>query len=282
MIKLKNTTTHEIDKIIRSLKTKDSHGYDGISTRILKLSASYIVSPLTYIANRILSSGNFPDRLKYSEVKPLFKSGKVSDIANYRPISLLTSFSKIIEKLIHQRLYYFFEQQKILVKDKHGFRQKASTETAAFSLFNNILDSLDSRKNVGGLFLDLRKAFDCMDHDILVAKLKFYGISGKSGKLIKSYIKDRYQRVALKDKFNNKITSECKRVNYGIPQGSVLVPLLFLIYINDLPRTIDNYVESVLFADDTSIIIANTNVQEYKLSTKLAIHELIIGLLKTC
>jgi len=158
-IKLKNTTTHEIDKIICSLKTRDSHGYDGISTRILKLSAPYIVSPLTLIINRILLSGIFPDRLKYSEVKLLFKGGNSSDLANYRPISLLTSFSKIIEKSIHQKFYHFFEQQNILVKEQHGFRKKMFTETAAFSFFNNILNSLDSRKIVGGLFLDLRKAF---------------------------------------------------------------------------------------------------------------------------
>jgi len=124
-IKFKNTTTHEIYKIIRSLKSKDSHGYDGISTRILKLSAPYIVPhPLISIINRILLSGIFPDRLKYSEVKPLFKSGNASDLVNYRPVSLLTSFSKIIEKLIYQKFYHFFEQQNILVKEQHGFRIK--------------------------------------------------------------------------------------------------------------------------------------------------------------
>ena len=110
MLRLKNTTTHEIDKIIQTLKTKDSYGYDGISTRILKISALYVVSPLTYITNKILPSGIFPDRLKYSEVKALYKNGDVSDLSNYRPISLLISFSKVTEKILHKRLYDFFDQ----------------------------------------------------------------------------------------------------------------------------------------------------------------------------
>jgi len=193
MLKLKNTTTHEIDKIIRTLKTKDSYGYDGISTRILKISAPYVVSPLTYITNKILSSGIFPERLKYSEVKPLYKNGNASDLSNYRPISLLISFSKVIEKILHKRLYYFFDQQKIFAKEQHGFRLKTSTETAAFSLLETVLKALNNKKSVGGLFLDLKKAFNCVDHDILLSKLNFYGISGKCYELMKSYTKNRYQ-----------------------------------------------------------------------------------------
>jgi hypothetical protein len=161
-----------------------------------------------------------------------------------------------------------------LVKEQHGFRKNRSTETATFSFFNNILESLDGRKTVGGLFLDLQKAFDCVDHNILLAKLNFYGINRRSNKLMESYIKDRFQRVVLKDKFNNKLTSEWEKVKYGVPQGSILGPLLFLVYINDLPRTINNYAEYVLFADDTSIIIANNNIQEYKLNIKLAMQEI--------
>jgi hypothetical protein len=146
-ITLKNTTTQEIDKIIHSMKLKDSHGFDEISTRILKMSAPYILSPLTYIYNKILSTGIFPDRLKFSEVKPLYKEGNTADFSNYRPISLLTSFSKAIEKIIYKRLYYYLDQQKVFVNEQHGFRQTTSTETAALSLLNTILSSLEQKEN---------------------------------------------------------------------------------------------------------------------------------------
>ena len=141
-MKLKNTTTHEIDKIIHSIKFNDSSGYDEISSRILKISAPYVLSPLTFIFNKILSTGVFPERLKFSDVKPLYKKGDTTDFSNYRPISLLASFSKIIYK----RFYCYLIDNNILVKKKFGFREKLSTDTATYGFLNKVLSSLDKKK----------------------------------------------------------------------------------------------------------------------------------------
>jgi len=173
---------HEIGKIIHSLKCKDSYGYDEISSRILKISAPYVLSPLTYIFNKILSTGIFPERLKFSEVRPLFKNGDITEFSNYRPISLLTSFSKIIEKIIYKRLYSYLNDNNILVDDQYGFREKLSTKMAIYTLLNNVLSSLGRKNLVGGLFCDLQKGSDCVNHEILLAKMKFYGISGTANK----------------------------------------------------------------------------------------------------
>jgi hypothetical protein len=236
------------------------------------LSAPYISSSLTFIVNKIISTGIFPERLKFAGVKPLYKDGNVQDFSNYRPISLLTSFSKAIEKILYKRLYHYLEQQNVFVDEQHGFRLGTSTETAAFSLLNTILKSLDKKRLVGGLFLDLRKAFDCVNLDILL--VNFYGVFGTANKLFKSYITDRYQRVVRSDKSSTKIASKWKQIKHGVPQGSLLGPLLFLIYINDFPRTINNLASSTLFADDTSIIVTNTDAHEFKHNIETVLFEL--------
>jgi hypothetical protein len=146
-IKMKNTTTYEIEKIIKELKSKKAHGYDEITTKILKLSSPFIVSPLTYIlvCNRMFSTGIFPDRLKFSEMKPIYKKGNKTLINNYRPISLLPVFSKIFEKVMYKRLYYHLISNNILAKEQFGFRCNNSTEIAIYTLCNNILLSLNDK-----------------------------------------------------------------------------------------------------------------------------------------
>jgi hypothetical protein len=159
-IKCNNTSTKEIERIINSIKVKNSHGY-GITTKMLKASAPYICSPFNYICNKSIRSGTFPSPLKYSIVKPLFKKGDRDNMANYRPISSLTSFLKIFEKIIYERLLQHIKVNNILLEKQFGFRPATSIGKASYRLINQILNAMNERKVVGGIFCDLQKAFYC-------------------------------------------------------------------------------------------------------------------------
>ena len=217
-------------KIIRSLESKTSTGYDELSNQVIKLSLLFVISPLTFICNSVLNSGIFPSRLKYAIVKPIFKKGSKQDISNYRPISILTSFSKILERLIFNRLYKHLESNGILAQEQFGFRMSHSTEQAVFSLINSVLIALNNNQLAVGIFCDIQKAFDSVNHRILLDKLHFYGIHGKFMTLMESYLTNRYQKVSLNNKDANYYSSKWAKLKCGVPQGSILGPLLFLTF----------------------------------------------------
>ena len=202
-------------------------------------------------------SGIFLSRLKFSEIKPLHKKGDRTDIPNFRPISLLAYFSKILGKVIDPRLYEHINQHNILATKQYGFRNNSSTEKAFFKLINEILLTLNL--TVGGIFCDLEKAFSSINHDILLSKCEFYGFKGNTNaSLLRSYLSDRCQKVLINNSSSNTTTlPEWGKIKHGVPQGSILRPLFFLLYINDLPNIIADPLKPVLFADDTSVITAN-------------------------
>ena len=236
----------DIHSTIMSLKNK-SCSIDNLPVTILK-QISYIISPvLEYLVNFSINSGTFPDCLKVSRVVPLHKGGIKLDVSNYRPISILNVFSKILEKIVHKQLYNYFEYNHILDDSQFGFRKNKSTTQALLRHTNYIYESLDNDKLVFSLYLDLKKAFDSVDHEILLGKLSHYGIRGTPLKWFRSYLTNRRQYVAINDN-----CSDLHPITHSVPQGSNLGPLLFLIYINDISR-ISDYFRFTMFADDCAL-----------------------------
>ena len=228
---------------------KRKSGPDGISNRILSLSIEHIKKPLTHLINLSMTTGVFPEQLKIAQVVPLFKKGDTFLCTNYRPISLLSCFHKLFEKFMKVRLQSFLDKNNILYEHQYGFRKTYSTNLALIEAVDEIYSNLNNGLYGIGIYLDLQKAFDTVNHEILLDKLRYYGIRGNPLKWFESYLSNRKQYTKV-----NGVTSSSKIVECGVPQGSVLGPLLFLIYINDIPKAFKTAVPK-LFADDTNIFI---------------------------
>lgn len=250
----------EIKDIIDNLNIHKSTGADNISVKIVKTVKTELIPILKYLVKLSLQKSIFPEKMKFAQITPVFKCNKTSNPNNYRPISVLPVMSKILEKIMNIKLTNFLEKQNLIFDNQYGFRKSRDTEVATMDVITNIQLNLDNDQKCGILSLDLCKAFDTVNHDILLIKLFNMGIRGKIYRWFESYIQNRKQCVKIGSN-----VSSYKTITCGVPQGSILGPTLFLIYINSISK-LKLYGQIKLFADDTTIIYCGKNITNIKLN----------------
>ena len=249
------TEPQEVFNIIHSLDINKSLGPNSIPVYILKVFNNFFSENLSKIINISFETGIFPDLCKVAKVIPIYKKENPLLCSNYRPISLLPIFSKIFEKIIYKRMFCYLTKNNFIYKRQFGFRENHSTNHALISITETIKADIDKGNVVGGIFLDLQKAFDTVNHTILCSKLSYYGFRGKINDLIQSFLSNRHQYVTINGFDSSQLEIKC-----GVPQGSTLGPLLFLLYINDLRYSLKKSIASH-FADDTSITFSSKKIK---------------------
>ncbi len=241
----------------KKLKPKTSFGHDQISNKLLKETIENVLEPITHIINQSLLSGVVPSDMKIAKVIPIHKSSDASILKNYRPVSLLPSFSKLLEKIVYDKLMKFLQTNNILYKHQYGFRPKHSTIHPIMHLLNHCAyaSSKPDTESTLAVLCDLSKAFDVISHDILLRKLNTYGVRGIANDWFRSYLSDRHQYVEMEGN-----RSGILPIKIGVPQGSILGPLLYLIYVNDIGNSCKGNVLS--FADDTTLYSSHSNIEQ--------------------
>ena len=237
---------------------------DQISPRFVKDGAKLIASPLTHILNLSLLSGELPDDLKTARVTPIHKKNSKLDAGNYRPVSILSTISKLFERIVYDQLDEYLRAHKLLYEFQSGFRSAYSTDTCLVHLTDYVKQEQDKGHYIGMVLLDLQKAFDTVDHRILLKKLEALGLQKSAIDWFQSYLHERQQSVEIGGTISKPATITC-----GVPQGSILGPLLFLIYVNDVPSAVR--CKLLLYADDSALIVSGTNTEEIqnRLSSEL-------------
>ncbi|MCG7879038.1 MAG: reverse transcriptase family protein [Candidatus Thiodiazotropha endolucinida] len=258
----------KITKFLTNIDTTKATGCDFIGPRLLKMSAPFIADSIAYICNQSITKSQFPDAWKEAKVTPLQKSGPKDDINNYRPISILPVISKVLEKHIHDSLMNFLTEYQLLQKTQSGFRPNHSCETALVGMICRWLESINQGSLIGAVMVDFKKAFDLVDHAVLLKKLKHYRLSSTTISWFSSYLNNRRQKVSL-----HNAMSKDAIITDGVLQGSILGPLLFLLFINDLPL----YTESSntdMYADDTTLYVCAKSHEDIQSSLQMALDSL--------
>jgi hypothetical protein len=267
----RQVTENEVESIITSLRNKFSCGHDDIPVSLIKEVKHLIVKPLTHVVNSSLISGLFPDSLKIARVRPVFKKGDQSDVSCHRPVSILPAFSKIYERVVYLQLFDYLEVHNLIDRNQHGFRPGRSISSAGVEFIEHIIDSVDKGNITIGVFMDLTKAFDSVSHEVLLKVLSLHGVEKRELQWFQSYLQGRSQYVEVLNNIDGcvlNVSSSLREIKYGVPQGSILGPLLFLVYLKGLPNVLhpgDCFL--TMYADDLNFVFSNELAGEIEISS---------------